>query len=338
MSNYGIKIGAFNLQRRKIVEKKKDTSVFLFWVLLCSLVYGGVFVSLPLYEFSDRNNYLRYASHSWDIFEMYRANGLLVVLANEPLWLLLNAALAKIFAPETVLRIIIFFPATWVAWTILRHNSPPFIWLLLFLLLPQTVVHHLCMLRQGLAIAIFLAGWFSPRRYIRLLLMAVTPFIHASFVFVLAIYFLSFLLRKLKVAADVRTLTYCSFALGFSLLLAWLASMVGARQAEYYTFSAADISGFGFVFWLVILFVMFLQGKRYLYTYSFEVGGLFFYLVSYFFIPVSARIFESMLLLILIAGLHLTGWRCTIFLVSITSYCILQYALKIHQPWLGFGV
>jgi len=321
-----------------IIKKEKENFIFLFFVLLCALLYGGLFVSLPLYEFRDRDNYLRYATNSWDIFKMYRSSGLLVVLANEPLWLLLNAALAKIFTPETVLRLMIFFPATLLAWNILRQSSHQFVWLLLFLLLPQIFVHHICMLRQGLAIAIFVTGWFSHNRYIRFFLMALTPFIHASFVFVLSIYFLSFLFQKLKIAIDVRTLIYASFALLCSLILAWLASIVGARQAQEYTFSSANISGFGFIFWLIILFIMFLQGKRYIYSYSFEVGGLVFYLISYFFIPVSARIFESMLLLILIACLNMTGWRRTLFLALIMSYCMVQYAIRLHQPWLGFGV
>lgn len=338
MSNYAINYDIFISQIRGAVVKKEDTTAYLLLVLACSLIYGGVLAALPLDEFRDRDNYLRYATISWDILETYWAKSPLVALANEPLWLLINAGLAKIFAPETILRLIIFFPATWVAWNVLRQDSRQFIWLLLFLLIPQIFVHHLCMLRQGLAIAIFLAGWFSHRKSVRLLLMAVTPFIHASFFFVLLLLMVVTIARRLRLAAGLRILLFAGLGLGVALLLGWVVPLLGARQANVYEFSMTNVSGLGFVFWGMMLAIMCLQGRIFMRRYAFEIGTIVFYLACYFLIEVAARIFESSFLLVLLAGLHLTSWRRDAFLTSIFGYSLLQYALRLNEPWLGFGI
>lgn len=338
MSNYIVNYSNISPQTWGAVIQKEDTTGYLLLVLACSLIYGGVLTALPLEEFRDRDNYLRYATSSWGILESYWAKSPLVALANEPLWLLINAGLAKVFTPETVLRLIIFFPATWVAWIVLRQDSRQFVWLLFFLLIPQIFVHHLCMLRQGLAISIFLTGWFAHRKSVRLLFMAATPFIHASFFFVLLLLVVVTVARRLRLAAELRIPLFVALGLGVALSLGWVAPLLGARQAGLYNFSASYVSGLGFVFWGMILAVMCLQGRIFMRRYAFEIGVIVFYLASYFLIEVTARILESALLLVLLAGLHLTSWRRVAFLMSILGYGILQYALKLNEPWLGFGV
>ena len=303
---------------------------------LFSLIYAATLAFLSLDVFKDRINYLRYAESSLAILQGYSNKGILVALVNEPVWLLINAGLAKYFDPQIVVRILIFFSAFLVACYICLYNKKYFLWVVVFLFLPQVVGNYIVHLRQGLAIAIFLAGWYSNKRMIKWFLLGVTPLIHATFFFVITIYFLAEILKKIRFAADLRTVVFLIFAIVISLSLGVISAKLGVWQAWEYHFTAADISGLSFLFWSGILAIMCLQGKIFLRTYVFEIGGLLFYLISYWLVPVTARIFESMLLLILVAGLHLTKWRRILFLFGITSYCILQYALRINQPWLGF--
>lgn len=304
-------------------------------VLTLAVVYGGVLAGLPLDEFKDRANYLIYAEHSWDIFERYWGAGPLVGLMNEPLWLLINIGLAAVLPPEAVLRTIIFVPATLVAWLVLRQNPRQFGWLLLFLVLPQVVKNHIIHLRQGLAVAVFLAGWFTSRQSLRWTLLAAAPFIHASFFFVLFLWVMVKSMRSLRLAADLRTLLVAGAAVGVGGSY-WLMDVLGARQAELYTASAADLSGLGFAFWTLVLIVMFLQGREFLRRYTFEVSTIVFFLGTYFFSPVTGRIFESTLLLVLLSGLRLTSWRYLAFIGLFVVYIVQQWLMRIGEPNFGW--
>ncbi|MBL8252238.1 MAG: hypothetical protein JNJ76_01370 [Candidatus Competibacter sp.] len=305
--------------------------------LTLAVVYGGVLAGLPLDEFKDRASYLIYAEHSWEIFERYWGVSPLVGLVNEPLWLLINIGLAAVLPPEAVLRTIIFVPATLVAWLVLRQNPRQFGWLLLFLMLPQVVKNHIIHLRQGLAIAVFLAGWLASRQSLRWTLFAATPFIHASFFFVLFLWVMVKSMRLLRLAADLRTLLVAGAAIGVGGSY-WLVDVLGARQAELYTASATDLSGLGFAFWALVLIVMFLQGREFLRQYVFEISTIVFFLGTYFFSPVTGRIFESTLLLVLLSGLRLTGWRYLAFIWLFVVYIVQQWLMRIDQSNFGWGL
>lgn len=307
-------------------------------LIVCfALFYGYALSSLPLDVFKDRLNYLEYAEYSWPILLHYWSLGPLEFFANEPLWLIVNVGLSSVFVPETAVRIIIFFPAACISWIVLRNNKQHLLFVIYFLLLPPVIGKNIIHLRQGLAIAVFLLAWFSSWRYLRLLLLSFTPFIHASFFFVLILFFMSSSAKLFKLANDLRIILAVFFGTVISVSLGWIASTLGARQGDEYAFVADSISGFGFVFWFVVLALMLLQGRRYLYDYAFEVSLLVFYLTTYFFVEVTARIFESGLLLALLAALHLSQWRRTMFFFMIVFYGIFAYFLRFGHPWLGFG-
>lgn len=318
------------------MQEKPGVS-YQFLVLTLALIYGGLLASMPLDVFSDRVNYLNYAENSLHILEGYWAISPLTGLVNEPLWLLINAGLAMLFSPEMVLRLIIFVPASLVAWNVLRQDSRQFIWLLLFLLLPQVIDNHIVHLRQGMAVAVFLTGWFTASRSLRWLMLVATSFIHAAFFFILTLLVLAGIARRLRLAADLRTLLFIGFGLGVGGVLGWLASFLSARQANEYAFSITGVSGLGFIFWGMVLGVMCLQGQAFMRRHAFELGVIAFYLTTYFLIEVTGRIFESALLLVLLAGLRLTDWRRVAFLALIISYGVLQYAFKINEPWIGLA-
>jgi hypothetical protein len=308
------------------------------WLSLClALGYALVLASLPVDVFKDRSNYLIYASHSEIIFERYLAQGWLSAFSNEPVWLWLNTLLALFWSPERVVRILIFFPAFAVALVVLRHDSRQFLWLLLILLMPQVIKNHIIHLRQGVAISVFMLGWIAVRPWQRWSLWLLAPLIHTSFFFVLSFWVFSQFLVRLRFAMDLRTLLYSIVGITVGLGLGLLATVFGARQATRYGFGAADISGLGFIFWGFLLLLTFWQGREYQRTHAFAVSILIVYLSTYFLTEVTARVFESALLIVLLALLQLKGLRRQIFLAAIIFFFLWNYAGRLGSPWLGWA-
>jgi len=299
-------------------------------LLICfSLTYGFVLQALPMSWFLDRHNYINYADSSFNVLANFSASGLLPMLANEPIWLLINIALAQFFDPEAVVRVVIFVSTSILTYCIIKKNPKNAIWLLFFLLMPQLLKNHTTHLRQGLAMAVFYAGFFSRSVFGGRLLMALSPFIHASFFFILPIVLLPPLLKKLRYAIDVRLFVLAGFALVASLFLGFIASFFGARQVNYYDFEMTSVSGLGFVFWAIVFSLFIMQGKNFWNKYQEAIGVLVFYLCSYFLIEVTARILESGLPLILLAGLALTKWRRWAFISAFMLYGTIQWVLRL---------
>ncbi|MEM3658584.1 MAG: EpsG family protein [Candidatus Hadarchaeum sp.] len=307
-----------------------------FITIVFAFAYAAVLTSLPLMQFKDRANYLTYASASLQILQRYAQQGWVVLLTNEPLWLLANIGLRQLLPPEGVLRAVIFLPALLFSLLMLRSNPRNFIWVILFLLVPQVLKNHITHLRQGFAIALFLTGWFSRRRACRLIFFSMAPFIHSSFFFVLGLMVLTSALRCLRLAAVLRIVTFAIAGVLVALGLPWMATHIGARQFQEYTFAPGDISGLGFLFWSSILLLMLLQPKRYLRQHVFELGTIVFYLSMYLFNEISARIFENILPLVLLAGLRLGEPNRRLFLTCILAYATLTWGQRLLGPGPAF--
>ncbi|MEM2129725.1 MAG: EpsG family protein [Candidatus Bathyarchaeia archaeon] len=298
-----------------LYSKHRGIKTLLAFILASA--YAIFLVSLPLFEFKDRQNYLVYATASDIIWQRYADQGILSLFANEPLWLAINILLGLFWEPEQVLQIIIGLSAFSVAYTILRFGHDKFIWLLLVLVYPLIIKNHVIHLRQGIAIAFFLIGMLGisqKKNWIKWILVSITPFIHSSFFIVLGIYLLVNLTKGLKFAIDLSIFFFSICTLAIIFLLPVLVSIFGARQASTYNWLVLnDVSGFSFVFWFVILTVFLTESKIFLRTYRFEISMIIFYLGTYFFVPVTARIFESSIALIILSGFQLTGWRGSVF-------------------------
>lgn len=117
-----------------------------------------------------------------------------------------------------------------------------------------------------------------------------------------------------------------------------VADFVGARQGLEYADAVLGVSGFGFVFWCLIGFLFLSQGSWFFNQNFFQINLIALYLVFYFFSPVSARIFESGLILIFLAGLDLLYWRRYVFLFGILIYMIISYGKVWDLPLLGFQI
>ena len=305
--------------------------------LLVAYIYASTLAALPIDVFNDRDNYLTYAQYSDVIFIRYEAEGLLSILANEPVWLFLNTLLAQFLFPDGVVRVLIFVPAFVVAWQLLRHEPAHAIWIIAFLLAPQVVKNHIVHLRQGVAIAVFMTGYFAKPSWLRYSLMLIAPLIHSSFVFVLTIGAMVWAVGKLDWPPRIRMMALIAAFVAITAMVSFVAGSVGARQAFLYAFAELDITGVGFLFWLAI-FGLFLTSKSEIIDQNmFGLGNLAFYLVSYFVIPVSARIFESGLFLVLLAGLKLPTARKYVFVAVYILFGMIQYITRLDLPWLGWG-
>lgn len=314
---------------------KVNSTFYKLLILGLAVSYGALLSQVGAVT---HQAYLNYAENSWLILLRYfDRGGVLEVIANEPIWLFLNIALGSFLPPETVIRTIIFASSTVVAWFVLVSNPRHFIWLLLFLLLPSVLRYRLTGFRQGVAIAMFLWAWFSPSRCTRWIMMGLTPFVHASFFIVLPILWTAKVMTRVRLGFGIRTIFFVAMGATAGVGLGVAASFLGARQSATYDFAMTDVSGLGFIFWLVIFGIMALEGRSFLREHAFETGLIIFYLSTYWLIEVTARIFESALLLVLLAGLGLTGWRRFGFLAFVLSFGIMGWIMRVGQPSMGFG-
>ena len=158
------------------------------------------------------------------------------------------------------------------------------------------------------------------------------------FFFILVLMWLTWLLKKVGFDSALQVITLVTASILAGISTGWLAQTVGARQGEEYVFQAKNFSGLGFLLWFVILAIIFMAGRSYLRRHTFEIGIIIFYLVTYWLLEVSARIFESGLLLVLLAGLMLPGWRKQLFIAVVLGSGTVQWLMQLGQPALGFGV
>ncbi|HEX4266673.1 MAG TPA: EpsG family protein [Steroidobacteraceae bacterium] len=301
--------------------------------LFLALGYGGTLAALPMLAFQDRENYLGYARHSLLLLGKFFLSGISATIANEPVWLLVNGVLGLMLSPEVVVRLLIFTSACAMSYVMLRRGAERgWGWMLLLLLMPQLVENYTTHITQGCAIAVFLAGWFSVSKFPRWLLLGLAPLIHSSYFVVLALYVMTETMKKLRLAEDVQVAAIVATGAVMSVGFVWAASVLGARQGtEYQDVAGASVSGIGFVFWLLVLLLLFLEGRSLLRRNALAVTALVFYLATYFFLQFTGRIFESMMALAIVAGLQLTSWRRAIFLLLSVSWLIAGWILELTQ-------
>lgn len=312
-------------------------SNFLKYFLL-SFGVAIYLATLPIDAFIDRDNYIDYATFSSVILSSNIEQGLNVVFFNEPLWLLINTLLGLILSPENTLIILIFI-SSFITFYITFVNSKPelFILILLFLLLPQVLKNNIIHIRQGLAIAIFLLAWFSESKKYSLILMFCAPLIHSSFFIVCMILIYSKCMEKINFSNGINISLFIFLGIIFSLSIMFFASYLGARQGSEGG-AGLDISGAGFIFWLCILFICLLEGKSFFIKNKISIYFIIFYLVSYFLIPTSARIFESVLIIVLLSTTYFTGYRKLSFIAFFLLYFLIQWLTRLDKPGFGWGI
>lgn len=293
---------------------------------LLALAYGGLLLSVPLLSLPDRVNYLAYPTDSFILLAKYISAGPLAVLSNAPLWLLLNGSLGLLLRPEHCLRLIIFVQAVVVTYVLLRAGGKSWLWIIALLFMPRFMENYTIHLRQGMGITVFLLGWFSTRRVARWGLMGASPFIHESFAFVVALYVMTEVMKRLRLADDVRVAVIMIVSIMVSVGLVAMARLVGARQVTEYSLTSTSVSGAAFVMWSGVLCLLLLERGNVGRYYNIALAAITFYLGTYFFSKVSGRIFESMIPLVFLCGLQLTSWRRIMFLGLTGSLAVLGWA------------
>jgi hypothetical protein len=116
-----------------------------------------------------------------------------------------------------------------------------------------------------------------------------------------------------------------------------VAAILGTRQHEQYTTEVLNnVSGLGFVFWFFILSLYFIQGKAFLKVHSLSIGVLLLYLTTYFTLPVTGRIFESAVLIVLLSGTKIKGSLRYVFYSTVIIFSLGQWAMRLNADGLGF--
>lgn len=318
----------------------KNYLPYKVFIIFFSLCYGYFLAGLSIDAFMDRDNYLKYVEDGELLLFANASQGILKIISNEPLWLLLNNILYIILGtPEKVLRCYIFVFSTLFSYAVLSKGPKNYFWLILFLFVPQVLKNYVIHLRQGVAIAIFLIGFNMRPSHMKNIVLCSTPFIHASFFFVILFYFVNkifSIISENKVIKISLAVSFSAFLVGS---LSFLSRVVGARQADEYDFSASlAVSGVGFVFWFLILVFMLMENRFFFKKYFFEIFSLIFYLIAYYFVEVSGRIFESVIILVLISCLNLSGYRKLFFNILILTFFLISYTERFSLSQFGFGV
>ncbi|HLU16431.1 MAG TPA: EpsG family protein [Edaphocola sp.] len=315
-----------------------DSLSYKFAIFFIALSYACLLTTQPIDLFVDRNNYLTYAINSREIYDRYLAQGWLSVFFNEPLWLGVNVLIGSALSPENALRLIIFFSSFVTAYLVLIYQARWFILLLMFLFLPQVIKNNIIHLRQGLAIAVFLCGWFSHNRIFRYLFYGAACFIHSSFLIIVFLIMLDDISIKCRMSSEIRAILVLAVGLLVGVGGLWIADLVNARQADQYISGAVAVSGLGFVFWMAVATIFMLQGRSFLRDNSLQFSIIIFYLSTYFFLAVAARVFESALLLVFFSALQLTNYRKYAFIFLFVCYFFIQWSARIMLPSFGWGV
>lgn len=238
--------------------------------------------------------------------------------------------------PEHVMRLIIFVQAVAVAYLLIRSDGRNWPWLVAFLFMPQFIENFTVHLRQGCGIVVFLAGWFSLSKVRKWLFMGLSPFVHESFVFVVALCVMTESMKRLRLAEDVRIAIVGACSLLISASVWVVADWLGARQAAEYTSTVATVSGAAFALWLVVLWLMLLEGRTVTRPHAIAVAAIVFYLGTYFFSVITGRIFESTLPLVFLGGLRLTSWRRVVFLWLMVSSGLIGWVMAVINPTISF--
>jgi hypothetical protein len=265
---------------------------------MCSaFLYAVVAASIPNAYFRDRTNYITYAVDSVGIFANYE--NWLVILFNEPLFLLINGALSYFFHADSVPYVFVFFIAFTLFFVVVKKSKNVLtasVAILLLIFTAQVFHLQLVILRQGIATALFVwlvyYCWQTKKFYFFLPILGL---IHSSFFIVTAMFYIDKLTTGyISQRPTIRLAVQFIFGLVVSLLGLYIAAALGMRQAsESHILGPVSVGGGNFILWSIVLITLVSLSTRRLYSDPFYIVamlGLCFYLALYFFSPISGRI------------------------------------------------
>ncbi|AHI30140.1 hypothetical protein [Marinobacter similis] len=292
---------------------------------------------LPIAAFKDRENYLVYAADAGSAMARYFDAGILAFLVNEPVFLLANYVLSLFMGPESVLSLLIFSFAFLFAYSMLGFNRKLIFLLLIALLLPQILKNHVVQLRQGYAVAIFTYAWLYLGRSKKWFMIGLTPFIHASF-FIVGCFLVVFWFSSwARMKFDLKATVFFAISVFSVFLIFFVADLFGSRHALRYSGFDLNVSGSAFLFWSLVFAIFCFQSREWYAKHSFAALFVLVYLGMYFTFPLSGRVFESVLPIVLIAGFSTRGYYRYAFIGLFLMYSLIQIYIGLGQPLLGFA-
>lgn len=308
-------------------------------IIVLSVLFAIYLAFLPIDSFVDRDSYLTYASAYDLIFINIIQGGFFSFISNEPFFIFIIFLLSTFLGTEDILRAIIAFSTFSTFYLVLKKVPKRFFLLaLLILLLPQVLKNNIIHLRQGLAVSIFLWGWFSSKPNRKVVLLSLAALTHSSFFIVDFSLLTIFVVQRLKVSSSIKYLFYSAYGLALGLFGIAISAYLGARQGVEYKGVETGTSGFNFIYWLFILVLYLSQGKSFFERNAASLFFIILYLTTYFTLPVTARIFESVLIIVLLASLDLRGYKRQAFYVLYVFYFIYNWYFRLFQPGFGWDV
>lgn len=298
----------------------------MLFLFIC-VPYGVILFSLPANLILDRSNYLEYALSSEIILlDNYLSGGVISALFNEPLWLLINLALSLIFLPEQIVRIIILFSSIFFSYTLSKKlGAKNFLLVLLILLFPQVLQNYITHLRQGLALAIFMYGMLNAKKTKFYVLLA--ALIHSSFYFILIFQLLETILVKMRLNFFLKVIAYFLSSILLIIIVDSVASLLGDRRGGQYSSDDINVSGLGWIFWLIFFFILLMRSYPLFKKPNGSLPIFIFYLTSYFSLAFVSRIFESILPYVFIGLKDLKSKYYYLLFGLLFSFCVAQWVL-----------
>lgn len=306
--------------------KKKSMKKKIYIVLSIFIAYLLISPNDIMWA-KDREWYLVYAQFSLDMIVKNLTNGIVVFLANEPLFLLINSILSLVFSPENTINIIIFISSFLTLYSLGRLSKNKLIIIVLFAISPTVLLKYTTHIRQGLAMSIYflgLVGYLENKKY--RYLMYLSPLVHSSMAFIIVYEIFELFFKKIKFTSGLRLLASSIFLTTFMLSIPKIAFFLGDRRAQEYVFNL-DLSGSGIGFFIWLLAgVCFITFKKNDFISTICSYGIVFYLISYFYLDFGARIFESIFPLIILSSVtDKRLWFRSSYTLFLIGYAILLW-------------
>jgi hypothetical protein len=315
-----------------MLYKNKGLCFIVAIVLSFLIVNIDKILAIKIELLTDRVNYHSHVVSSLELFTASISFGFPIVLFLEPVFQLLIYLFSLFnFEPEFTIRLIVFLTLISFFYFLLVKAKVDLFWSIVVLLSPVVLANYVMTIRQGVASTIFLFGYFSNSKYKRNIMYILAPLTHYSFYFILPIFYLGSFVRRtnLNPKVIIGIFILASFLLSFFIISASKFLYIDKLQG-YYDDQSVIKFGFGIIFWFIVLVLFFCEGAVFLKKWSFQTLVLSFYISSVSFFSPSSRILQAASILILVAGLSLTGIRNLMFkclLVLLVSYFFLEYFL-----------
>jgi hypothetical protein len=267
-----------------------------FWAFLLS----STLVFLPFEGLTDRVSYINTLNNIIKYKQNYiKEDSLFIFFVSDPIWYYMNFALAKLIPTDWTIRLIIFFGSFTTLCLLINQSKRE--WLpLIFLvsLSPAFLTHYIGHLRQGFALTLMVISYFMWRKkpLFSVFILIFAIFTHNITAICIFLVFLKNLLQKcLGANLSIVIFALINIIIFNNQIIAQVLNILQHRQYEYYNSITYDPSGRILVL-IVILLASFSVKRSFIKT----EGAYFFvfYLLTYFTLPISARVFESMFVLL----------------------------------------